>query len=683
MSLLKREKVENVDPLVAKLMNHGWNPDVEQTGVKPGFGLEGAKIEAPVQSGMEATMAPGQWERMAPQQARLRTMGMLGNVLLSAPGITEVLPRNVMPVVSNPGRARADLGFGPPARLGPKPTQAIVAAPYYSQLRTVLADPKVQEAQTGEAWTRFLADPKRGVKAEEMQWTGLKDVLAGKVGQKVTREEINKHLDENEVEVKEVTKGGQNKPGKGTVEETDGRFYAYSNNGSFAGEFANRFDAQARADHESLIDFAEGPGGPTKFSQYTLPGAENYREVLLTLPGKPRPDLKYSIRGADGRLVREPRAQTRAEAIEYAGGDPTRVVEISEQADPVNFRSGHWDEPNVLAHLRLSDRKEPDGRRMLLVEEIQSDWAQKGRKEGFALKSEDTAPMDSEYRALVHKNAAAREAGQEPNPADVARAQALEAALERSDKSKIPTAPFVTDTSKWTALSLKRVLKMAADEGYDSIGIVPGVEQAKRYDLSKQIDRLKITPIVDQNGLAYEVKAYKDDNNRVINRVVKESELPDTIGKELADKVVRESEGKKTVEYSGLDLQVGGEGMKGYYDKIVPDTLNKLAKEYGVKVELGGGKVGDSSVRTLDQINADMDANVEEMMKLGHTGERSEALEEKQRKLQEEYNRAKGGEGVTPIHRMEVPESMRKQIKSKGFPLYSRNGAPDPSSQNA
>ena len=30
---------------------------------------------------------------------------------------------------------------------------------------------------------------------------------------------------------------------------------------------------------------------------------------------------------------------------------------------------------------------------------------------------------------------------------------------------------------------------------------------------------------------------------------------------------------------------VGGEGMKGFYDKIIPDAANKLGKQWGAKVE--------------------------------------------------------------------------------------------------
>jgi hypothetical protein len=47
------------------------------------------------------------------------------------------------------------------------------------------------------------------------------------------------------------------------------------------------------------------------------------------------------------------------------------------------YKSSHFDEPNILAHIRVNDRVDADGKKMLLVEEIQSDWHQAGREKGY------------------------------------------------------------------------------------------------------------------------------------------------------------------------------------------------------------------------------------------------------------------------------------------------------------
>src|SRR5262249_33170614 len=43
---------------------------------------------------------------------------------------------------------------------------------------------------------------------------------------------------------------------------------------------------------------------------------------------------------------------------------------------------------------------------------------------------------------------------------------------------------------------------------------------------------------------------------------------------------------------SGTDLKVGGSGMKGFYDKMLPAFVNKYAKKWGAKVEDGQVEAG-------------------------------------------------------------------------------------------
>ena len=40
---------------------------------------------------------------------------------------------------------------------------------------------------------------------------------------------------------------------------------------------------------------------------------------------------------------------------------------------------------------------------------------------------------------------------------------------------------------------------------------------------------------------------------------------------------------------TGLDLKVGGEGMRGFYDQILPSAANKLVKRWG-------GRVGETNI---------------------------------------------------------------------------------------
>jgi hypothetical protein len=63
------------------------------------------------------------------------------------------------------------------------------------------------------------------------------------------------------------------------------------------------------------------------------------------------------------------------------------ALQAKKQSAPSSYQSKHWKEdPNVLAHMRVQDRRGPNGEKILHVEEIQSDWHQEGRKKGYATK---------------------------------------------------------------------------------------------------------------------------------------------------------------------------------------------------------------------------------------------------------------------------------------------------------
>ena len=47
---------------------------------------------------------------------------------------------------------------------------------------------------------------------------------------------------------------------------------------------------------------------------------------------------------------------------------------------------------------------------------------------------------------------------------------------------RIPQAPFVTDTNKWTGLTIKRLMAKAEEEGYDSIAFSAGIFHANRWN---------------------------------------------------------------------------------------------------------------------------------------------------------------------------------------------------------
>jgi hypothetical protein len=54
--------------------------------------------------------------------------------------------------------------------------------------------------------------------------------------------------------------------------------------------------------------------------------------------------------------------------------------------------------------------------------------------------------------------------------------------VSKGKYNKVPKAPFVTDTNKWTALTIKRLMAKAEEEGYDSIAFSAGIIHDNRWN---------------------------------------------------------------------------------------------------------------------------------------------------------------------------------------------------------
>jgi hypothetical protein len=150
------------------------------------------------------------------------------------------------------------------------------------------------------------------------------------------------------------------------------------------------------------------------------------------------------------------------------------------------------------------------------------------------------------------------------------------------------------------------MVKYAVDHGYQGVSWTPGEEQASRYDLSKQIDSIRYFPYGEGK---YEVHAVKS-GQIVVEKIGTPQELEEVVGKDIAKKIasgegrdfytgLKKNDTPSGKELVGVDLKVGGEGMKGFYDKIIPDAANKLGKQWGAKV--GETKIGSSSENPYSQ----------------------------------------------------------------------------------
>lgn len=514
-----------------------------------------------------------------------------------------------------------------------------------------------QEKGTG---AQFLAQIEKtpGVKKEELLWTGLDDFLKGK--KSVTKAEVQEYLNANRVEVKEVKL--EEYP-EGRVYSADGNaedgYWVYDPDGSreVAGPFNDIFEAESQAERMTVKEMDAGP----KFAKYTLPGGENYREVLLTLPSKEAPMPTGSI-VKDGKdpeypwaIMVDGKEVNRVDSLEFA--EDTLQDEIRRVAGKSNqkseFRSGHFDQPNILAHMRLNDRVDADGKKVLFVEEVQSDWHQAGRKQGY--EPENALKQKQELKAIQTERFKLQEekmkleeladpyvAQGQDAPAEIVDKwsavsnrindlQSAEDRLGRSAKKGVPDAPFKTS---WHELALKRAIQLASEGGYDRIAFTTGKTQAERYDLSKQVER--ITAIKDGND--FKIMGIDTKGNSFDLGKKSVDELPEIVGKDLADKIAKQE--TPNAAYAGKDLVVGGEGMKGFYDTILPKYLDKYGKKWDAKT-------GMTKIRLETDAQAAEDAKL-----LGELGVES------------------NGKSAASVHYMDITPKMKESVLTKGQPLF-------------
>ena len=453
---------------------------------------------------------------------------------------------------------------------------------------------------------------------------------------------------------------------------------------------------------EYLDDYAEPKGdvhyGVEDYGQYRTPGGENYREILIKLPqervqakpisvqdlidqGYRVEDLSfnpvtfqssYRIVGPDGNWVSQRSgaygiSHPGQALIDYAQNLSKREAE---EANKPKFRAPHFGDEgkNLLAHARVQDMIGPNGEKIMLIDEIQSDWHQAGRSKGYRTPEVDEAyrRLDQEYqeyinglkpriRALLEsKNIPEESIGSflkidEYNLALLGEADKFsefQNKLFKMNPERFPAdAPF---KKNWHELVMKRLMDDAVKNGYDRVIITPGAVQARRYDLSQHVDKLIYNPETEY------LSAIKGVEVPFMDRVPK-SELQDYVGKEVAEKLLSQTPVNGESVLSGLDMDIGGQGMKGFYDQILPSYIKK---QYGV--ELGQFPVRTQEYDVVRSNQGDWAIVPQGGMS---TVKKGFATPEEARAAAEEM-------GNVPYHSFDITPEMRESIINKGQPLY-------------
>lgn len=555
------------------------------------------------------------------------------------------------------------------------------------------------------------------VKPDELKAMGFDEHFGDRTD--ITKEEVQQFINDNQINIDEVRLGQtvlQDKDKHYVSQHDNGLYGIHQPDGTIIGSRDELEQAQEMVDMYNNSPFDDN----SKYGKYTLDEGEsgdNYRELLmqLSIDPKTKREIKalheeaLEINAKQKPLYDELQALLKKEMdnnANFANPDAEkRVIEIEAERDEIRlkeqqlqqqihekmnrdgYQSGHFDEDNILTHLRMKDRVDADGNKTLLLEEVQSDWHQQGKKDGYA-----------NPKKLEEINKKIEQIDQEIldtlNSAEPYTSQGKDAAQDIIDKhtslrnirdnllfernkfdDAVPDAPFKSDDkSSWYNLAMKRGLIEAAEGDYDKLAITTGRQQAERYDLSKTIGSLKYQEDMVEGRPVNILTAYDKHGMRVFNRRIDdpEKELPSIIGKDAtkslleAEPYTPPQETRSIRSLRGQELNVGGEGMKEFYDRKLPNTLNKLVKQDGVKV--GQTELAHPSSGT--ELNRDgfTRQEVAEIERLQNLVDRGRASEIDREYLANYLAREKPYGDI--VHSIDITPEMRERVK-KGLPLFS------------
>jgi hypothetical protein len=585
-----------------------------------------------------------------PEAAILGALGLNNNAIMSQ---TQRGMQAAKPMVGNAMEGyMARTGLAP--RMMPEspampttPTAPVSPAGFYSAAEQAALN-LPRNKGTGQA---LLNDLMKGadVKKDELQATGVLDAFANRP--QATKQELVDFLQANRIEVGQTVKASQNPyPYKSAVEWQNAIFDA-ENNGNWG--LADQIST-AWEQYDGAVPSPKIP----RYESYTMPGGENYREVLLTLPMEKPTVSKYAaLKGI-----------TESEAIaDRTGFLQWRTEQLSNNKTP--YQSSHWDEPNVMAHLRLNDRVDVDGKKMTMIEEVQSDWHQAGREKGYGPKMEDSVEAyyvtEDGQRIQIGFGTTKEDAIKYIDPGWKHLVDIKYETQTRKIGEGVPDAPM-KDT--WYQTALRKAVKDAIDSGSDRVGIPTGGLQAERYGQAKKINEISVyTPQEDgtrtigfQTEGGSSVSVMIDPSGKIVSgqsNMVQEfvgKTLEEMVGKDAATKVLGYGVGKTA--FPVQNVTIGGKGMKKYYDEVYPKYLDKFAKKYGSKVSEGGVAQAPKSASEV----------------LEFTGGQKYANGQITWNELVELNPSLKNQFQEPVRYIDITPAMRKALggKDKGVPLF-------------
>ena len=267
--------------------------------------------------------------------------------------------------------------------------------------------------------------------------------------------------------------------------------------------------------------------------------------------------------------------------------------------------------------------------RTLVIDEIQSKRHQEGREKGYKKTEKEILDQHPELRYWINKRDEAErhlndirrtigdrfiidnqwtddERGEwakwrnEARYAEKGRINYLKDFPEIMKMNKgVPNAPF---EKNWHELAMKRMLRYAAENGFDKVAWTTGQQQIDRYDISRVVNSIDVYtdphPAADDRAAWKKVTCHTNQGpinmnvnkeGRIVNDVrmgntnLYNKSLDEVLGKDYSKAIMELPNGNQTIDTGAF--KIGGKGMKAFYDRILPDFMNRYGKQWGVSVQ--------------------------------------------------------------------------------------------------
>jgi len=312
---------------------------------------------------------------------------------------------------------------------------------------------------------------------------------------------------------------------------------------------------------DALDEYIGAGAARPKYEQYTEAGGEAYSELVFTL----------------------------SKGGENVGGNFPIETPITKRASTYELdlrTSPHFNVSGEIAHVRFKTRFQKTignkkdqilgNYKILSVEEMQSDLVQ-GTKRFNERAIEDRRGMliEQETSRQVRQN----------RFENLSDSEIDEMLKDSPPENLIKDFPF---RNNWYELTLKRLIRYAADNGFDAISIPKGSVIQDRYGLTRRIDDFNITYFdekIEQVGLMA-----RDQNGVTqIDEIYSFNRIKEEFGEDVLDRILKK--GPKvddSDDYQKIKLdkqiEIGGEGKSQLYNKTIPAFLKKYGKKWNAKV---------------------------------------------------------------------------------------------------